>query len=66
LTHRQREILDLVAQGKPNDTIARDLFLGPKTVRNRVSNIFTKLHVAGRVQAIVCARRGSAEPGDLA
>ncbi len=56
LTDREREILDLIAQGRNNEAIARKLFLSPKTVRNHVSNIFTKLQVADRAQAIVRAR----------
>ncbi|MEQ3540142.1 response regulator transcription factor [Pseudonocardia tropica] len=56
LTAREREILDLVAAGRSNDRIAAALFLSPKTVRNNVSNIFAKLHVADRAEAIVRAR----------
>ena len=56
LTDREREILDLVAAGKNNREIAEILFLSLKTIRNYVSNIFTKLQVADRAQAIVRAR----------
>ncbi len=56
LTGREREVLELVAQGLGNDHIARRLFISPKTVRNHVSNLFSKLGVAGRPQAIVLAR----------
>ncbi len=56
LTDREREILDLVAAGRNNQEIAEALFLTLKTVRNYVSNIFTKLQVADRAQAIVRAR----------
>lgn len=56
LTDREREILDLLAAGKNNQEIAKTLFLSLKTVRNYVSNIFTKLQVADRAQAIVRAR----------
>lgn len=56
LTDREREILDLIAQGQPNPTIARQLHLSTKTVGNYVSNIFTKLQVADRAQAIIRAR----------
>lgn len=56
LTAREREILGLVAAGRPNAQIAATLHLSPKTVRNNVSNIFTKLHVADRAEAIVHAR----------
>ena len=56
LTEREREVLELIAQGESNRSIARRLFLSEKTVRNHVSNIFTKLQVADRAQAIVSAR----------
>ncbi|WP_433514622.1 response regulator [Nonomuraea sp. CA-143628] len=56
LTPREREILSLVAAGRSNAQIASALFLSPKTVRNNVSNIFAKLHVADRAEAIVRAR----------
>jgi len=56
LTEREREILDLIAQGRNNAEIADRLVLSPKTVRNHVSNIFSKLQVADRAQAIVRAR----------
>jgi DNA-binding NarL/FixJ family response regulator len=58
LTDREREVLDLVAQGLPNSRIAGRLFISEKTVRNHVSNIFTKLAVADRAQAVVRAREG--------
>ncbi|HUG30315.1 MAG TPA: response regulator transcription factor [Candidatus Limnocylindria bacterium] len=56
LTEREREILDMVARGLSNPDITRRLVLSPKTVRNHVSNIFSKLQVADRAQAIVRAR----------
>jgi DNA-binding NarL/FixJ family response regulator len=56
LTTRERELLELIAQGQNNQEIARRFVLSPKTVRNHVSNIFTKLQVADRAQAIVRAR----------
>jgi DNA-binding NarL/FixJ family response regulator len=56
LTERERELLDLIAQGKNNNEIAQILVLSPRTVRNYVSNIFSKLQVADRAQAIVRAR----------
>jgi DNA-binding NarL/FixJ family response regulator len=56
LTEREREILDLVAQGLGNAEITRRLVVSPKTVRNHVSNILGKLQVADRSQAIVRAR----------
>lgn len=57
LTSREREVLALIADGESNPAIARRLCLSPKTVRNHVSSIFTKLHVADRAQAIVRARK---------
>ncbi len=56
LTEREREVLDLVAAGKGNATIAHELMISLKTVRNHVSNIFTKLQVSDRSAAIVKAR----------
>ena len=56
LTEREREILALIAAGKNNAQIAAELFLSLKTVRNYVSNVFAKLQVADRAQAIVRAR----------
>jgi DNA-binding NarL/FixJ family response regulator len=56
LTEREREILNLVAQGYNNAEIAQRLVLSDKTVRNHISNIFSKLQVADRAQAIVRAR----------
>jgi DNA-binding NarL/FixJ family response regulator len=56
LTAREAEVLDLIAQGLNNQDIARRLYLSPKTVRNHISNIFLKLQVADRAQAIVRAR----------
>jgi DNA-binding NarL/FixJ family response regulator len=56
LSEREREVLSLLAEGHSNPDIARRLFLSPKTVRNHVSNIFTKLQVADRAQAIIKAR----------
>ena len=58
LTDREREILNLIAAGWNNEEIAGQLFLSLKTVRNYVSNIFTKLQVVDRAQAIVRARQG--------
>ena len=57
LTAREREILDLLADGLANAEIARTLFLSPKTVRNIVSAIYAKLQVADRAQAVVRARQ---------
>ena len=56
LTEREREVLELIAQGRDNAEITRRRVVSPKTVRNHVSNIFTKLQVADRAQAIVRAR----------
>ncbi|WP_432988660.1 response regulator [Dactylosporangium sp. CA-233914] len=56
LTAREREILELLAAGRSNAQIAQALFLSQKTVRNNVSNVFAKLQVADRAEAIVRAR----------
>jgi DNA-binding NarL/FixJ family response regulator len=56
LTDREREILQLIVQGRSNHEIATQLVLSLKTVRNHVSNIFSKLHVVDRTEAILRAR----------
>lgn len=56
LTDREREVLHLLAQGLSNQEIATRLTITVKTVRNHLSNIFSKLQVADRVQAIIRAR----------
>jgi len=56
LTEREREVLDLIAQGFNNAEIAGQFSLSLKTVRNHVSNIFSKLQVADRAEAIIRAR----------
>jgi DNA-binding NarL/FixJ family response regulator len=56
LTEREEEILSLVARGKSNQEISRQLFVSLKTVRNHVSNILLKLQVADRAQAVIRAR----------
>ena len=50
------EVLALIAQGRTNEEIAKRLVLSLKTVRNHVSNIFSKLQVADRAQAVIRAR----------
>jgi len=63
LTEREREVLGLIARGHSNMVIARQLELSPKTVRNHISNIFSKLQVADRAEAISRAREaGLGEP----
>jgi DNA-binding NarL/FixJ family response regulator len=57
LTGREREILDLLAEQQTNQEIAHRLQVSLKTVRNHVSNIFSKLQVADRAQAILRARQ---------
>lgn len=56
LTERERQTLELIAQGHKNAVIAERLHLSPKTVRNYVTSIFDKLQLADRSQAIVRAR----------
>jgi DNA-binding NarL/FixJ family response regulator len=57
LTKREREILGLIVQGKSNAEIAEELVLSPKTISNHVSNIFNKLQVVDRAQAVLRARQ---------
>jgi len=56
LTEREREILEMIARGQNNQAIANSLVLSIKTVQNHISNIFNKLEVADRAQAIIRAR----------
>jgi len=56
LTEREREVLDLIAQGFSNHEIAERFVLSPRTVRNHISSIFSKLQVTDRARAIVLAR----------
>jgi DNA-binding NarL/FixJ family response regulator len=56
LSDREREILHLIAQGSTNAEIATRLVLSPKTVRNHITNILSKLQVADRAEAILRAR----------
>ncbi len=64
LTERERDILALIAQGYTNTAVADRLYLSPKTVRNYVSNIFAKLQVADRAQAIIRAREAGLGRGN--
>ena len=56
LTEREREVLDLIAAGRSNGQIAAELFLAPKTVRNNVSAILSKLQATDRAEVIIRAR----------
>jgi pimeloyl-ACP methyl ester carboxylesterase/DNA-binding CsgD family transcriptional regulator len=56
LTPRERDLLELIAQGRDNAQIAAQLGLSDKTVRNHITSIFAKLEVENRSQAIVLAR----------
>ena len=56
LTARERDLVELIAQGRDNAQIAAHLALSDKTVRNHITSIFAKLEVENRSQAIVLAR----------
>jgi DNA-binding NarL/FixJ family response regulator len=59
LSDRENEVLRLIANGKDNAEIARELHISPKTVKNHISNILMKLQIENRIQAAVYAvRRG--------
>ncbi|HEX2098754.1 MAG TPA: response regulator transcription factor [Rubrobacteraceae bacterium] len=59
LTERELEVIEALAQGKSNKEIARDLGISEKTVRNHATNIYKKLHIFDRTQAVIYAvRRG--------
>ena len=57
LSDRELEVLKLIAIGKDNAEIAKDLFISPKTVKNHISNILMKLQIDNRIQAAVYAVR---------
>jgi len=57
LTERELEVLKLIARGLSNDEIATTLIITEATVRNHVSNILSKLHLASRTQAALYALR---------
>jgi DNA-binding NarL/FixJ family response regulator len=57
LSDREIEVLKLIANGKDNAQIARDLVISPKTVKNHISNILMKLQIDNRIQAAVYAVR---------
>ena len=56
LTSCEREVLQLMTQGASNKDIAEKLVISGKTVSNHISNIFSKLQVADRAQAVLRAR----------
>lgn len=62
LTEREREVLSLIAEGAGNAAIAKRLDIRPKTVRNHVSNIFSKLQVADRAEAMARVREARHPP----
>ena len=57
LSHREREVLRLIAEGMSNAEIAQKLILSEKTIKSYVSNVLNKLHLADRTQAAVLAWR---------
>jgi DNA-binding NarL/FixJ family response regulator len=56
LTERETEILDLIAAGRNNAQIAATLYLSPKTIRNNVTSILSKLQATDRAEVIIRAR----------
>ena len=66
LTERELEVIKALAQGMSDRQIARSLGISEKTVRNHTSNIYRKLHIFDRTQAVIYAvREGVIDVGDL-
>ena len=59
LSNQERKVLALVADGKTNKEIAAAMGLSPKTVKNYLSNVFEKLQVSRRSQAVARIVRGA-------
>jgi DNA-binding NarL/FixJ family response regulator len=57
LTPRQREVLQLLGQGRSTEQIAADLVLSPRTVRNHIAALMAALRVHTRLEAVIAARR---------
>jgi LuxR family maltose regulon positive regulatory protein len=57
LSERELEVLRLIAAGRANAEIARDLVVAPSTVKSHVNHVFGKLGVASRTQAVARGRR---------
>ena len=51
ITNREKEVLTYLAEGKSNKEISQSLMLSPSTIRNHISNIYTKLKISNRAQA---------------
>jgi DNA-binding CsgD family transcriptional regulator len=64
LTAREREILDLVAEGRTNAEIAERLWVSPGTVRRHLENIYAKLGVHTRTAAVAVFQKGPLHPVD--
>jgi len=66
LTQREMEVLRIAARGKANKDIARELVMSVPTVQAHLSNIFNKLGVGSRTEAVVyCLKKGWLRPEDL-
>lgn len=68
VTRREREILELIVSGYSNQDIAEKLFISPNTVKTHVSNLYKKIDVKSRVQAILWATQNNSssyEDGDI-
>ena len=61
LTERERQILELIADGISNKEIGQKIFLTEKTIKHYVTNILQKLHVSNRVQATILAQKKKQE-----
>jgi DNA-binding CsgD family transcriptional regulator len=64
LSHRERDVLDLIVEGMSNDEVCARLFLSPNTVKGYIRSAYAKAHVTTRAQAVAWYLTGDTSHGD--